>query len=98
MNSERIAQLQDRFAPLLEPASKGYAWLMRQRAKLYLSGRLPTWRPPMPCISVGNVAWGGTGKTPIVSWILGWAVERGLTPAVLTRGYGAKPPHLPYEV
>lgn len=98
MTPERVAELQDRCASLLEPVGKGYAWFMRQRARLYQSRRLPSWRPPMPCISVGNVAWGGTGKTPIVSWILGWAVERGLTPAVLTRGYGGRPPFLPYEV
>jgi tetraacyldisaccharide 4'-kinase len=98
MTPERIAHLQNRFAPLLEPLSKGYAWLMRQRARLYLSGRFASWTPPAPCISVGNISWGGTGKTPVVSWLLDWARGEGISATVLTRGYGGKPPHQPFEV
>lgn len=98
MTPERITHLQNRFAPLLDPLSKGYAWLMRQRARLYLTGRFASWTPPAPCISVGNISWGGTGKTPVVSWLLDWARGEGISATVLTRGYGGKPPHLPYEV
>ena len=98
MTPERIPHLQNRFAPLLDPLSKAYAWLMRRRARLYLSGRWASWRPPAPCISVGNISWGGTGKTPVVSWLLDWARGEGLGATVLTRGYGGKPPRLPYEV
>lgn len=68
------------------------------RRGLYDRGLLRSWRPPVPCISVGNISWGGSGKTPLCSWLLKWCLEQGLTPALLTRGYKASPPHLPYRV
>lgn len=41
-----------------------------------------------PIISVGNITWGGTGKTPIVIELLEFIVKQNILPAVLTRGYG----------
>ncbi|MCL1972792.1 MAG: tetraacyldisaccharide 4'-kinase [Endomicrobia bacterium] len=43
-----------------------------------------------PVISVGNLTWGGTGKTPIVIELLELITKQNLTPVVLTRGYGRK--------
>ncbi|MCB4792495.1 MAG: tetraacyldisaccharide 4'-kinase [Elusimicrobia bacterium] len=43
-----------------------------------------------PVISVGNITWGGTGKTPIVIKIAKELIKNGLKPAVLTRGYKRK--------
>ena len=43
-----------------------------------------------PVISVGNLTWGGTGKTPVVIEILKLLVKNNLKPAVLTRGYGRR--------
>jgi tetraacyldisaccharide 4'-kinase len=43
-----------------------------------------------PVISVGNITWGGSGKTPIVIELLKFLADKNLTPAVLTRGYGRK--------
>ena len=42
---------------------------------------------PVPVISVGNLAMGGTGKTPLTIWLCREAARRGLFPAVLLRGY-----------
>jgi tetraacyldisaccharide 4'-kinase len=98
MTPERISRLQEQFATFLGPVSKAYARAMRLRAQFYLSGKWVAWTPPVPCISVGNISWGGTGKTPVVSWLLDWAREQGISATVLTRGYGGRPPHLPYEV
>ena len=42
-------------------------------------------------ISVGNLSMGGTGKTPMVRWLLEHLSMMGSQPAVVTRGYGAKP-------
>lgn len=98
MRPDRIIQFQQQFAHFLTPISRAYARVMRLRANLYRTGRRKSWRPPAPCISVGNISWGGTGKTPVVSWLLDWARDEGLQATVLTRGYGGKPPHLPYEV
>ncbi|MDR3111903.1 MAG: tetraacyldisaccharide 4'-kinase [Elusimicrobiota bacterium] len=43
-----------------------------------------------PVISVGNITWGGTGKTPIVIEIAKFFVSQGKKPVILTRGYGRK--------
>lgn len=81
----------------LNPISWAYSAVMRLRAASYGS-ILPDWRPPAPCISVGNISSGGSGKTPLAEWILGCALRQGLMPALLTRGYRARPPRLPYLV
>src|SRR5687768_14277849 len=43
-----------------------------------------------PVISVGNLAVGGSGKTPVVAMLARWLVSRGERPAILTRGYGRR--------
>jgi tetraacyldisaccharide 4'-kinase len=43
-----------------------------------------------PVISVGNITWGGTGKTPVVIELLEFIIKQNMRPAVLTRGYGRK--------
>lgn len=43
----------------------------------------------VPVISVGNLTLGGTGKTPMVRWIARFLRERGIHPAVVSRGYGS---------
>ncbi len=47
-------------------------------------------RAPAPVVSVGNIAMGGTGKTPLVAALARTLLEAGARPAVLTRGYGRK--------
>lgn len=75
-----------------------YGLAMALRRRLYQSGHKQVYRPPCPCISVGNIAWGGTGKTPLTSWILSFAAQNGRLPVVLSRGYKGHPPVLPYLV
>lgn len=41
-----------------------------------------------PVISIGNVSVGGTAKTPMVSQVARWLLDRGERPAILSRGYG----------
>ncbi len=41
-----------------------------------------------PVISVGNITTGGTGKTPLVEYIVGRLLGAGTRPAILSRGYG----------
>jgi tetraacyldisaccharide 4'-kinase len=41
----------------------------------------------VPVISVGNITWGGTGKTPIVIELLKLLIKENFKPAVLMRGY-----------
>lgn len=43
-----------------------------------------------PVISIGNLAMGGAGKTPLVNAISRRLCAGGLAPAILTRGYGRR--------
>ena len=90
--------IQNALAPLLLPLSVLYGAAAGLKRRLTKRGILKSWRSPRPCIAVGNISWGGTGKTPVTDWLLSWADGRKLTAAVLTRGYGAKPSHLPLKV
>jgi tetraacyldisaccharide 4'-kinase len=45
-------------------------------------------RATIPVVSIGNLAVGGTGKTPLVAWIARKLRAAGVVPAVVSRGYG----------
>lgn len=40
-----------------------------------------------PTVSVGNLTTGGTGKTPMVGWLVAQLLEQGHRPCILLRGY-----------
>ncbi len=54
---------------------------------LYDINILKPGRAPLPVISVGSIALGGTEKTPLAMELLAWLVERGRRPALVSRGY-----------
>jgi tetraacyldisaccharide 4'-kinase len=68
-------------------ASLLYATLARERREWYAAR--PGWRRRLerPVISIGNVAVGGSGKTPAAAHVARLLVEAGQRPAILTRGY-----------
>ena len=59
------------------------------RGALYDAGVLPAADAGIPVISVGNLAVGGAGKTPVALAIAERLVAAGRRPALLSRGYGA---------
>lgn len=59
----------------------------RLRVGLYQRGWLRQKRLHAKVISVGNIAWGGTGKTPFTIWLACRLQARGLPVSILTRGY-----------
>jgi tetraacyldisaccharide 4'-kinase len=75
---------------ILRPLELAYRGLNRVRRALYRTGLLRAKRLPRPVISVGNIAVGGTGKTPAVIRIARLLTARGQRVAILTRGYGRK--------
>ncbi|MHC1729968.1 MAG: tetraacyldisaccharide 4'-kinase [Syntrophobacteraceae bacterium] len=79
--------LKDPLMRLLKTFSRFYeTGLQEQQARL----RMKQTRLPAFVLSIGNLAVGGTGKTPLAIWICKWLLEEGLRPAVLSRGYGRK--------
>jgi tetraacyldisaccharide 4'-kinase len=43
-----------------------------------------------PVISIGNLTVGGTGKTPMVAWLVGELLASGHRPCIAMRGYGSR--------
>lgn len=82
------------FAPL--------AWLYGGAAtlnrRLYHAGWRRSVAFSVPVIVVGNVTVGGTGKTPLVLWIVRCLQARGWRPGVVTRGYGGTARRWPQDV
>ena len=74
---------------LLLPPSLLYRALTALRRGLFAVGLLKQVRLPVPVIVVGNIFVGGTGKTPLVIWLVEQLRSRGFRPGVISRGYGA---------
>jgi tetraacyldisaccharide 4'-kinase len=58
------------------------------RNLLFDHGVLKIHRLNCPVISVGNLAMGGTGKTPMVVWLARFFSEEGYRVGIVSRGYG----------
>lgn len=57
------------------------------RNAAYDAGLLASWRLPRASLGVGNLAVGGSGKTPLAAYLAGELVRRGARPGILLRGY-----------
>ncbi len=68
----------------LRPAS----WLYGGGVALRTRILAPAEHAGVPVVSVGNLAVGGTGKTPVAAWMASQLESWGARPAVLLRGYG----------
>lgn len=83
---------------LLAPLESLYRRVVVAKRQRFLEGRLDIYRAPVPVIVVGNITVGGTGKTPLILWLIDHCRSRGLKVGVVSRGYGAQPPSLPWRV
>lgn len=71
------------------PLTVLYGAVLHARHALYDVGILKSTRPAVPTIAIGNLALGGTGKTPMMELVL--RTLDGIGPlATLSRGYGRK--------
>ncbi len=81
-------------SPALRWSASGLAWLYglgaRTRRELYRRQWLKARRLPVPVVSVGNLAVGGTGKTPVTALLARELQNRGRRVAILSRGYGGQ--------
>lgn len=75
---------------LLLPLEALYRFAISSRGWLYEAGLLPRARAGIPVISVGNLAVGGAGKTPVVIHLAERLRDGGARVAVLTQGYGGR--------
>jgi tetraacyldisaccharide 4'-kinase len=64
---------------------------MHERRRRRWSER--AYRASIPVLSVGNLHWGGGGKTPITAAIARYFRDRGLSVTILSRGYGRRSRH-----
>ncbi len=89
-------------SPLTRVASIVFGWIVAKRNQRYNRAyeqlkqtndktSSAVKRVPIPVISVGNITVGGTGKTPMVSWIVDCLIHAGHKPIIAMRGYKAKP-------
>lgn len=74
----------------LSPPSRLFGAAAATRLRLYQRGLLRQAKAPIPIISVGNIAVGGAGKTPVVMELAARLQARGRTVAVLASGYKGK--------
>ncbi len=59
----------------------------RTKDVLYKRGLLKARKAPLPTVSVGNLSFGGTEKTPLAMEIIAHLVRMGHRPAFVSRGY-----------
>ncbi len=83
---------------LLAPFALLYQLFMTLRGFAYQAGLLPVKRPTVPVIVVGNITVGGTGKTPLVIWLVNYLKQNHYRPGVVSRGYGGAARHWPQQV
>ena len=76
------------FSALLWPFSLLFRLVVVFRRYAYKNNWFKSFRLPVPVVIVGNVFVGGTGKTPLVIWLVGILRKAGFTPGVISRGYG----------
>lgn len=77
----------------LAPLSLGFRLAVALRRAAFAAGILRSHRLPVPVVVVGNLVVGGTGKTPLVLWLVDALRSRGLRPGIVSRGYrGANEP------
>lgn len=75
---------------LLRPLSLLYVSIVTLRRRAYRAGLLPVDTLPVPVVVVGNIAVGGSGKTPVVAWLAEALRARGWQPGIVSRGYGRR--------
>lgn len=83
---------------LLWPLSCLFVLISDCRRRYYRAGKPRQQDLPGPVLVVGNITLGGTGKSPLVIWLVERLKQAGYHPGVVSRGYGGRAPYYPYLV
>ncbi|EEY66436.1 tetraacyldisaccharide 4'-kinase, putative [Phytophthora infestans T30-4] len=84
----RVDVLADRKQPAL---SRVYGWIIDRKRRREACHTQRIALPYVPVLSVGNVTFGATGKTPFVQFLIDYVLKQakeGQVPLLLSRGYG----------
>jgi tetraacyldisaccharide 4'-kinase len=87
-----------RLVDALMPLSWTYGAAVGLRRLAFRRGWAKTRKCSVPIVVVGNLTVGGTGKTPLVIWLIACLKRHGYRPGVATRGYGGRARHWPQQV
>ncbi|HSJ32130.1 MAG TPA: tetraacyldisaccharide 4'-kinase, partial [Longimicrobiales bacterium] len=78
----------------LAPAEAAYRLGVSLRNRAYDRSMIASTEASLPVVSIGNIAVGGTGKTPFTSWLARRLAQRGQKPAIVHGGYAEDEPEL----
>ena len=82
---------------LLLPLSFIYFLIISFRIYAYKIGIFKSIKMKVPVVVIGNITLGGTGKTPLVIWLVEKLIKLNLKPGLICSGYKSKA-KLPQEV
>jgi len=74
-------------AKIFYPIGIAYGWVVKFRNQLYDNGWFKSEKSPLFSICVGNITAGGTGKTPMIEYLIKLFLKQEKNIAVLSRGY-----------
>ena len=75
---------------ILLPLSFIYFLIIFFRSRAYKIGFFKSFKMDVPVVVIGNITIGGTGKTPLVIWLLEKLIEKGMKPGLICSGYNSK--------
>src|SRR5262245_21034323 len=75
---------------LLFPFSLLFICVVWFKNTLYDRRWLRAHKASLPVISIGNLTFGGTGKTPVVLWLADYFSRRQQPAAIISRGYKSR--------
>ncbi|ANF57944.1 tetraacyldisaccharide 4'-kinase [Halotalea alkalilenta] len=87
-----------RWTAWLTPLEYLYRMVVARRRARYRAAPSSRYRASVPVIVVGNLTVGGTGKSPLVAWLVELLREEGWRPGIVSRGYGGKAEVYPLRV
>ena len=85
---ERIWYGGGRAGAWLQPLAALFGAVAGSRRAAYRRGWLIARRAAHPVVIVGNLTVGGSGKTPLVIWLVNALKSRGIRAGIISRGYG----------